>query len=78
MVVFMETDAEDDRGNAGLIIFRTIARCWDCHSHKQHTRLRTEDNGGNTRSCPSVLNCITMTPKEEGNSLTTDVTANEN
>jgi len=66
MVVFTETDTEDDRGSAGLIIFRTIAKWWDSHSHKQHTKLRTEDNGGNTRGCPSVLNCIAMTPQEKG------------
>jgi len=68
MVVFMETDTEDDRESAGLVIFRTIARIWwASHSHKQHTKLRTEDNGRNTRGCPSVLtgNCIAMTPEKK-------------
>jgi len=64
MVVFTETDTEDDQGSAGLI-FWTISRRRDSHSHKQHMRLRTENNGENTRGCPSVLICIVMTPEEE-------------
>jgi len=68
MIVFTETDAEDDRGSTGLIIFRTIARWWDSHSHKQHTRLKAEDNEQNRRGCPSMLNCIAMTPEEGSHS----------